>query len=148
MVLAALLLTRLPAAVAVVPSRCWYAALLAVALALAAAAAALIGRIVFPTVVEYPWPVDDSSSKKDKKRVVVLAGSYNPPHLGHLAMITYLSRRYGRVVVVVGMNPDKSYKVTPDQRAYMLRKMIRMDPAVNRNVRVEGKRTDFFIVLF
>lgn len=53
----------------------------------------LIGPIVYPTVIPYPWP-KSSLYKLDKKLTVVLAGSFNPPHNGHLAMLHYLSERY------------------------------------------------------
>jgi len=60
----------------------------------------------------------------DKEVTVVLAGSYNPPHKGHLAMLTYLSERYGQVIAVIGMNPSKKYAVSPAQRADLLQQMI------------------------
>lgn len=50
----------------------------------------LLKPILFPTIIEYPW--EEVSRKEDK--TVILAGSYNPPHLGHLAMLEYLSKRY------------------------------------------------------
>jgi len=38
------------------------------------------------------------------------------------------------------MNPDKKYQVTPDQRAQLLRRMMKEDSTMtyNNNVRVEG----------
>ena len=56
----------------------------------------LIGPIVHPTILAYPWPLADQAveRKRDKQQTVVLAGSYNPPHKGHLAMILYLAERY------------------------------------------------------
>lgn len=53
-----------------------------------------IGPILFPTVIAYPWPGPSLWNKRDKDRTIVLAGSFNPPHKGHLAMIQYLSLRY------------------------------------------------------
>jgi hypothetical protein len=53
----------------------------------------LIGPILSPTVIPYPWP-EPSGHKQDKKLTVVLAGSFNPPHNGHLAMLLYLAERY------------------------------------------------------
>ena len=50
--------------------------------------AILIRPILWPTIITFPWKQMD---KED--RIVVLAGSYNPPHLGHLAMLEYLSKR-------------------------------------------------------
>lgn len=67
---------------------------------------------------------------------VVLAGSYNPPHRGHLAMLLYLSKRYGRVIAIIGVNPKKRYQVSPDERAALLRKMLQGVAAAN--VQVQG----------
>ena len=63
----------------------------------------LILPIVSPTIITYPWPLsvekpDEGEAetmrrRRDKEKVVVIAGSYNPPHRGHLAMIRYLSKR-------------------------------------------------------
>ena len=98
----------------------------------------LVGDILFPTILSYPWPTPDDhkKQKRDKNTTVVLAGSYNPPHLGHLAMLRYLSQRYEKVIVVVGMNPNKKYAVTPQQRAELIRQMLKDTPA--SNVRVKG----------
>jgi cytidyltransferase-like protein len=99
------------------------------------AAAILIKRIVRPTILEYPWP---KGADKDKDKLVVLAGSFNPPHKGHLALIRYLSRRYGRVLVVIGFNPSKKYAVTPQERQVMINKML--DGADCYNVGVKGEK--------
>lgn len=51
----------------------------------------------------------------------------------------FLSKhRYGQVIAVVGMNPNKRYQVSPDERAQLIREMV-LDSDVARNVRVEGK---------
>jgi phosphopantetheine adenylyltransferase len=48
----------------------------------------------------------------------------------------FIFSRYGKVIVVVGMNPDKDYLVSPYQRAELVRRMLDQTPA--NNVRVEG----------
>jgi pantetheine-phosphate adenylyltransferase len=108
--------------------------LAAVAL-LAYAALRLILPILWPRIHGYPWrlPSDYRQKQREKKMTVVLAGSYNPPHRGHFAMISHLSERYGAVIVVVGMNAGKTYAVTPDERAALLRTILKTLP----NVRVE-----------
>eukprot|EP00979_Chaetoceros_neogracilis_P011037 scaffold2667_cov218-Chaetoceros_neogracile.AAC.4 len=50
--------------------------------------------------------------------------SFNPPHNGHIAMIKYLANTYENVILVIGMNPNKVYKVSPQTRADILHKMI------------------------
>lgn len=52
------------------------------------AAYKLLSPIVAPTVITFPWKEEE---KEDK--IVILAGSYNPPHQGHLRMLEYLSKR-------------------------------------------------------
>jgi len=49
----------------------------------------LIKPIIFPVIVTFPWK--EGGEKEDK--TVVLAGSYNPPHMGHLSMLEHLSKR-------------------------------------------------------
>lgn len=103
------------------------------------AAFTLIYPIIVPPVHAYPWqiPADYKRRQLDKDMTVVLAGSYNPPHRGHLAMISHLSERYGKVIVVIGMNPNKRYAVTPPQRAMLLKAMLKSLPNVHVEV-VEG----------
>lgn len=53
-------------------------------------------RVVFPTILKHPWKLPAKGSwrqKRDKKTTVVFAGSFNPPHWGHLVMIKYLAER-------------------------------------------------------
>jgi hypothetical protein len=113
------LLSRLP-----VPSP-WIVFLGSFILVVVVAAGSLIGRIVHPTVMEFPWKEKDASAlpatakhsssaqsssgtrnrgssdeDKDKTKTVVLAGSFNPIHKGHVSMLEYLATRYVRVVVV------------------------------------------------
>eukprot|EP00977_Amphora_coffeiformis_P012810 scaffold3240_cov187-Amphora_coffeaeformis.AAC.5 len=99
------------------------------------AAYTLVAPIVVPPIQTYPWtlPDDYDQKQREKKMTVVMAGSYNPPHRGHLAMISYLAERYGQVLVVIGMNPNKTYAVTPPERAKLLQTMCQGIP----NVRVE-----------
>jgi cytidyltransferase-like protein len=79
--------------------------------------------IIFPHILHYPWPDNNSlpSTKRDMETTVVVAGSYNPPHLGHVQMLLYLSKRYRNVIAVIGCNPNKKYQVSPQIRADMLR---------------------------
>jgi pantetheine-phosphate adenylyltransferase len=108
-------------------------------LSIVAAISILVFRVVFPTIISHPWsipPKDSRQSKFDKKSTVVLAGSFNPPHLGHLVMIRYLADRYGRVICCIGVNPNKTYDVTPQSRAEILREMLSHDEGC-KNITVE-----------
>lgn len=71
-----------------------------------------------------------------EERTVILAGSYNPPHFGHLAMLEYLSKRYRKVIAVVGYNPDKKYAVLPQERADLLQDMLKINTVQNVHVEV------------
>lgn len=117
------------------PLLCLYSAILIIV----SAATWLYLRLYHPIIHPYPWKLASSPSrrKSDKKRKVVLAGSYNPPHRGHVAMLSYLSQRYGEVIAVVGMNPAKKYAVSPQQRAEFIQQMIDAEEEIKDNVRVE-----------
>jgi len=66
-------------------------------------------------VVSYPY---GQPSREDIS--VVQAGSFNPPHRGHMEILKYLSQRYQHVYVVIGFNPNKTYPVSPGQRKQLL----------------------------
>ena len=95
--------------------------LILVVLYIAVALLVHIPRILRPCILRYPWP---QQQQPETNKTVVLAGSYNPPHRGHLAMLLYLSKRYGHVLAVIGVNPQKHYAVSPQERAALLRKML------------------------
>ena len=82
--------------------------------------------LAYPIIISYPWsfPMDGRRRRREKEMTVVFAGSYNPPHKGHLAMLSYLAERFGRVIAVIGMNPNKQYAVSPAKRAELLQHMI------------------------
>jgi bifunctional ADP-heptose synthase (sugar kinase/adenylyltransferase) len=71
--------------------------------ALVILAASLLVPIMNPTIIEYPWqfPSSDRQRQNDKKKVVLLAGSYNPPHNGHVAMLEHLSKRLVQQAIIV-----------------------------------------------
>jgi len=92
----------------------------------------LFYQLNHPKIITYPWQSPSSftqqgSESSDQSTEVVLAGSYNPPHYGHVEMIKYLARRYKRVHVVIGMNPNKFYPVLPVRRAELLEQMVDLE---------------------
>jgi len=83
----------------------------------------LLHPIFYPRIIQYPWK--ESSKCHDKMKKVVMAGSFNPPHRGHLSMLQYLSQRYGRVIVAIGFNPQKVYEVKPHERKHLVECMTK-----------------------
>ena len=94
----------------------------------------LLYRVLNPTILKFPWP-----TTQDKDTTIVFAGSFNPPHNGHLAMIEYLANRYKEVILVIGMNPTKKYKVSPASRADILERMVASLGLDKSRVRVKGE---------
>mmetsp|Transcript_15442 Transcript_15442/g.19593 ORF Transcript_15442/g.19593 Transcript_15442/m.19593 type:complete len:259 (+) Transcript_15442:103-879(+) len=100
-------------------------------------ALSLLYQLFNPTILSFPW-TSSFNKTKDKKTTVVFAGSFNPPHNGHLVMIQYLAMRYKEVIVVIGMNPNKTYLVQPETRADIVRKMVdTLELSQECNVRVK-----------
>jgi pantetheine-phosphate adenylyltransferase len=54
-------------------------------------------------------------------RIAVYTGTFDPVHLGHLDAIQRGSRLYDRLVVGVGINPDKETLFDIDERVELLR---------------------------
>jgi hypothetical protein len=78
------------------PYSLWMTFAIGVGLTLLGVTSTLVWPIIFPWIVSYPWPMPDDYDRRrrDRNHTVVFAGSYNPPHSGHMAMIRYLSERY------------------------------------------------------
>jgi pantetheine-phosphate adenylyltransferase len=56
-------------------------------------------------------------------RVAVYTGTFDPVHLGHLDIIERGSQLFDRLIVGVGINPDKASMFTPDERVELIRKV-------------------------
>jgi pantetheine-phosphate adenylyltransferase len=54
-------------------------------------------------------------------RTAVYTGTFDPVHLGHLDIIQRGSRLFDRLIVGVGINPDKTSMFTPDERVGLIR---------------------------
>jgi pantetheine-phosphate adenylyltransferase len=59
------------------------------------------------------------------KRIGVYAGSFDPLTVGHLWMIEQGVNLFDRLVVAVGINPDKKYTFPLDARMAMLRESLK-----------------------
>lgn len=65
-----------------------------------------------------------------KERVAIYPGSFDPPTLGHLDLISRASRLFDRVVVGVARNIGKAAMFSEDERVAMLREMAAGQPNV------------------
>ena len=63
-------------------------------------------------------------------RVAVYTGVFDPVHNGHLDVIRRGSRLYERLVVGVGINPEKQSFFTIDERVELLREVVAPFPNV------------------
>lgn len=70
----------------------------------------------------------------------VYAGSFDPVTNGHLWMIQQASKLFDEVIVAIGINPDKKYAFTLEERIEMLSKSI-----PHNNVRVDTFENDFLV---
>jgi pantetheine-phosphate adenylyltransferase len=55
------------------------------------------------------------------RRLGVYAGSFDPATIGHLWMIEQGVRIFDRLTIAIGVNPEKRYRFTLEQRIEMLR---------------------------
>jgi len=75
-------------------------------------------------------------------RACIFPGSFDPPTVGHLDIITRLSRISGSVLVAVGINISKSPLFTTDERVALLRTATAHLPNVSVT-RFNGLLVDF-----
>ncbi len=74
-------------------------------------------------------------------RVGVYAGSFDPLTLGHLWMIEQGAKLFDRFVAAIGINPDKKFTFSLEDRLEMVRESTRIYP----NVVVEAFSHQFLI---
>src|ERR1700730_14693226 len=63
-------------------------------------------------------------------RIVVYTGVFDPVHLGHLDVIRRGSRLYDRLVVGVGINPEKTSFFTLEERVDLVQHAVPSLPNV------------------
>ena len=59
-----------------------------------------------------------------KKRMGVYAGSFDPLTIGHLWMVEQGVRLFDRLIVAVGINPEKRYTFSLEERLRMLHESL------------------------
>jgi pantetheine-phosphate adenylyltransferase len=64
-------------------------------------------------------------AKKTIKKLGVYGGSFDPPTVGHLWMIQQGALLFERLVVAIGINPEKRYTFSLEDRLAMLRETLR-----------------------
>ena len=69
-----------------------------------------------------------------RRGVAVYPGTFDPIHLGHMDVIQRGSRLFERLVVGVGINPDKAPFFTLEERVEQIRRVV----APLSNVSVQG----------
>ena len=79
--------------------------------------------------------IDEFTKAVDGDRVL-FAGSWNPPHAGHVAILRALAKRHGHVYACVGHNAKKTYQVDAAQRAMLVRAVVDADPVLRNRVTV------------
>ena len=76
------------------------------------------------------------------QRLAVYPGTFDPVHLGHLDVIRRGSHIFERLIVAVGVNPDKAPLFTAEERVALIREVVK--PYAN----VEVQAFDGLIVKF
>src|SRR5579871_6777568 len=75
------------------------------------------------------------------RRVAVYGGSFDPLTIGHTWMIEEGSRLFDRLIVALGVNPEKRYTFSVEERLSMLR----VSTGHLRNVEVASIGNQFLI---
>jgi pantetheine-phosphate adenylyltransferase len=75
------------------------------------------------------------------KRLGVYAGSFDPLTIGHVWMIEQGVLLFDRLVVAIGINPEKRYAFTLEERLEMLRESLRQ----HRNLSITSFSNSYLI---
>jgi len=78
-------------------------------------------------LAEEGWTVREGALVKENtgdSKVCVYAGSFDPPTQGHMYMIRRGAELFDHLIVAVGVNPNKRYTFSVDERLEMLRACV------------------------
>ena len=67
---------------------------------------------------------------------VLYAGSWNPPHCGHVALLRCMAAQHAKIYACVGHNAAKRYAVPAARRAELIRAAVDADDALRGRVEV------------
>src|SRR5262245_36126755 len=74
-------------------------------------------------------------TRKLSNRIAVYTGVFDPIHIGHLDVIKRGSRIFDRLVVGVGINPDKAPFFTQDERVELVKRVMEEEQLPNVEAR-------------
>ena len=103
-------------------------------------AAAPVGMAVLRPVVLAPHAAKHGAGEEELApgECALFAGSFNPLHEGHLAVLRTMARRHPTaptLYAAVAYNPSKRYAVTPEERRRLVAEMCEADPLLRGRVR-------------
>lgn len=96
---------------------------------------------------QHTCPFDDpkyihlKKTTQSNSRCAVYAGSFDPPTNGHLWMILEAQQLFDKLIVAIGVNPDKKTTYSVDERRAMLKAITQDLP----NVEVADFENDFLV---
>lgn len=77
-------------------------------------------------------------AKKQKKKIAIYPGSFNPIHPGHMEVILQAAKVFDKVIVLVADNPEKEYKVSKYDRVELIKEFLRLYQDECSNVTVDA----------
>ena len=92
----------------------------------------IVMRLKYPIIIR----ANDKKKRKVSNDVALFAASFNPIHIGHVAILRRIAARHSKVYCVIGFNPKKKYPVTPEERKRLVEKVMEADSDLKDRVEV------------